>query len=164
LPPSLIKEKKSHNNSLNKNYQKDLCGLLSCHYKTQLLGPRGDPNLSLTFNDLENNSWWHGFVVEDPSVSLFSNSSTHKHSKGSHSLSVWIRLAWHHSPPMSNREVCRSILSSNRRDTEPLLHHSQSFEEMRMREYVCRRLLSLFTKRTKTIIISSSFPKTIRCP
>jgi hypothetical protein len=52
---SLIKEK-SHNNSLNKNKERHIRITLPSLQNLNA-SPRGDPKLSLTFSDLDENNW-----------------------------------------------------------------------------------------------------------
>jgi hypothetical protein len=78
--------KQSFDNSKTK---KECCkGLLPLHYKSQMLRTHGYPKLSLTLNDLKNDSIGCGVIVEDACISLFPNFPTNKHGEECHCLPV----------------------------------------------------------------------------
>ena len=71
-----------------------------------MLGARGDPCRSLTFDDVEEDGRRRRLVIKNSSIALLPNCPTSEHCDGSHSFC----FASHHGPPFFNSEVRRPLL------------------------------------------------------
>jgi hypothetical protein len=84
-------------------------GLLSQHYKTQILSTRGDPKAHFTLYNLEKDRRWSGLIVENSRITLILNSPTHKHCNRCNSLTIGLDCNTLNTLKFIIKMLCASI-------------------------------------------------------